>query len=99
MSFLYQRSCPFNLDICLFRENEHPDFLSEHPGSFDTEVDGIVKPSTNIWNILQFSRPHISNLTAHICSKYINKSLFTDERTRKTASVANSIPSKCLNLL
>ena len=78
MYFLYQRSCPFNLDICLFRENEHPDFLSEHPGSFDTEVDGIVKPSTNIWNILQFSR--------------------TDERTRKTTSVANSIPSKCLNL-
>ena len=95
MYFLYQRSCPFNLDICLFRENEHPDFLSEHPGSFDNEVDGIVKPSTNIWNILQFSRPHVS---ANICSEYINKSLFTDERTRKTTSVANSIPSKCLNL-
>ena len=89
MSFHYQRICRFKLDIFPFQE-------TEHPGFFDTEVDRTGNPTTNIWKILQFSRTYVSDFTAHISSKYINKSLFTDERPRKTTSVANSIPSKCL---
>ena len=78
------------------RENEHSDLQYEHPGFFDTEVNRTGNPSTNIWNIVRFSSTYVSDLTAPISTRYINKSLFTDDRTRKITLVAKSIPSKCL---
>ena len=49
------------------------DLKSEHQGFFDTEVDYIVSPSTNIWNTRQFSSTYVSDFTADTCRKYINR--------------------------
>ena len=78
------------------QETEHSDLWFEHPRFFDVKVDRTGNPRTNILNILEFSSAYVSDFTAHTCCKSLNKSLFTDKRTRKNTPVANSIPTKCL---
>ena len=59
--------------FALLQETEHSDLQPEHRGFFDTEVDRTGSPSTNIWNILQFSSTYVSDFTAHTYCKYINR--------------------------
>ena len=42
---------------------------------FDTEADRTGNCSTNRWNIIQFSSTYEFDLTAHTCSKCINKKI------------------------
>ena len=93
--FFYQRSGHFQLGICSPPEIWVSRSLmwASNLSIFGAEVDCTGNPSTNIWNILQFSSTYVSDFTRHTCSKCINKSLFTYERTRKITSVTTSIPS------
>ena len=72
--------------FALLQETEHSDLWFEHPRFFDVEVDRTGNPSTNIWNILQFSSAYVSDFTAHTCSKSLNKPLFTDKNQKKYTS-------------
>ena len=59
-------------------------------------MDCAGNPSTNIWNICQFS------ITIHLILQLklvANKKIFIEEKNRKTTSVANSILSKFLKFV
>ena len=62
MSFLYQRSGRFKLDICsLETENVHLEFF------FNTQFNRSDNPNANIENFSRFGCSYTVDLTTHTC--------------------------------
>ena len=81
--------------FALSQETKHPDLKV----FFNIQFDRTGNSNTNIENISRFSCSCTLNLTANTYNEENprkNKSLFTDERSCKVKSLADSIPSRFL---